>query len=77
MHSSSAAIAAESSEVATERHRRNQESIAEEMMSIARKLKDNALTAKNIIINDNKVCAGILDEGSMIDFLISAGTDKD
>ena len=54
-HSFSAAQASESPEAAMERHRRNQESIAEEMMSIARSLKDNALTAKNIIVNDNQV----------------------
>lgn len=38
-----------------ERQRRSQETIAEEMMTIARSLKDNALTAKNIIIGDNQV----------------------
>ena len=40
-----------------ERHRRNQESIAEEMMGLARSLKENAMAAKNIIVNDNKVHA--------------------
>jgi SNARE protein 1 len=38
-----------------ERHRRNQESIAQEMMGIARSLKENAKTAQNIITGDNKV----------------------
>ena len=54
-HSSTAATESESSEVAMERHRRQQEGIAEEMMGIARSLKDNALTAKNIITGDNQV----------------------
>ena len=44
-----------STEAANERHRRNQESIAEEMMGLARSLKENAMAAKTIIVNDNKV----------------------
>ena len=52
---SSAALASESPEAAMERHRRNQESIAQEMMGIARSLKENAKTAQNIITGDNKV----------------------
>lgn len=55
-HSSSAAVAGESSEVTMERQRRNQETIAEEMVDIARKLRDSALNAKSIIISDTKVC---------------------
>ena len=42
--------------MAKERQRRNQENIAEEMMGLARSLKENAMAAKNIIVNDNKVC---------------------
>ena len=38
-----------------ERQRRNQENIAEEMMDIARSLKNNAIAAKTIIVNDNRV----------------------
>ena len=49
-------------EVAMERHRRNQESIAEEMMGLARNLKENAIAAKTIIVNDNKVCFTISPE---------------
>jgi hypothetical protein len=45
-----------STEATIERHRRNQESIAEEMMGLARSLKENAMAAKTIIVNDNKVC---------------------
>lgn len=61
-HSSSAAIAAESSEVAMERQRRNQETIAEEMVDIARKLRDSALKAKSIITSDTKVCLCMVEE---------------
>ena len=38
-----------------ERHRRNQEAIADEMMGLARSLKKNAIAARSIIRNDNKV----------------------
>ena len=38
-----------------ERHRKTQESIAEEMMSIARSLKETSLAAKDIITSDNQV----------------------
>ena len=55
VHRSPATGVADSSEVAMERQRRNQESIAEEMMGIARGLKNNALAAKDIIIRDNQV----------------------
>lgn len=73
-HSSSAAIAAESSEVAMERQRRNQESIAEEMMGITRKLKDSALTAKNIIISDNNVCVCTVEDSWLTSFLLQVLT---
>ena len=42
-------------EVKMERQRKRQEDIAQEMMEIARGLKGNAMAAKNIIVNDNKV----------------------
>lgn len=75
-HSSSAAIAAESSEVAMERQRRNQETIAEEMVDIARKLKHSAQTAKNIITSDTKVCLCICSGGDLAHFLSSADINR-
>lgn len=44
-----------SHEVVIERQRRNQEAIADEMMGLARSLKENAIAAKDIITRDNKV----------------------
>ena len=45
-----------------ERQRRNQETIAEEMVDIARKLRDSALKAKSIITSDTKVCLCMVEE---------------
>lgn len=42
-------------EAAMERHRKMQEDIAEDMISIARSLRHNSLAAKEIIIGDNQV----------------------
>ena len=38
-----------------ERHQKMQDEIAEDMIRMARSLKDNSLIAKDIIIGDNKV----------------------
>ena len=40
-----------------ERHRRMQEEVAEDMIHIARSLKQNSLAAKDIIIGDTQVVA--------------------
>ena len=41
-----------------ERHQKVQDEIAEDMIRMARSLRDNSLIAKDIIIGDNKVGEG-------------------
>ena len=42
-----------------ERHQKMQEEVAEDMVKLARSLKQNAVVAKKIMQDDNKVCSAI------------------
>ena len=54
-HTHSSSGMADSIQGVLERHQKMQDEIAEDMIRMARSLKDNSLIAKDIIIGDNKV----------------------